>query len=187
MAIDFEVIHKNFDGIMFDLCNECEGQCEKNEITVFLPNEIKFVAQKLNLNLEEFVERFCNTIEFKENKIYILKAGVCPFLDSEFRCEMEKFNCKLVRCLLYPILIGISENKIKIFVDYKHCPMARRITNNFKNQAFRIYESVKQEIPKWWLEFVSKYDECIYDYSKLKKLRNRKIILMEELEDCIIK
>jgi len=187
MTIDFKQIHKKFDGMILNLCNECGGQCEKNEITVLLPSEVEFIAEKLNLSSQEFIEKFCNIIKFKENNIYMLKAGVCPFLNKENRCELEKFNCKLIRCLLYPILIGIKEDKIKIFVDYKNCPMAHRITNNFKSQAFEIYESIKQEIPKWWLEFVTKYDECSYDYLGLEKLRNKKVILIDELEDCIIK
>jgi len=45
---------------------------------------------------------------------------------------------------------------------------------------------MKNDIPTWWLEFVSKYDECIYDYPKLEKLKNNKIISINELEDCII-
>ncbi len=64
--------------------------------------------------------------------------------------------------------------------------MAHKIPDDFKNQAFNIYESMKNDIPTWWLEFVSKYDECIYDYPKLEKLKNNKIISINELEDCII-
>ncbi len=70
MAIDFEAIHKTFDGMMLDLCIECDGSCEKNEITVFLPGEIEFVAKKLNLSPNDFIKKFCNTIKFKEY-IYI--------------------------------------------------------------------------------------------------------------------
>jgi len=184
MAIDFEKIHKEFDGMMLDLCVECKGKCEKDELTMFIPGEIEFTAKKMNLSSKEFIEKFCNIIKFKGNEIYIIKAGVCPFLNKEYRCELEESNCKIIRCLLYPVLIGIKNNKIRIFVD-PNCPMANRITEDFRNKAFKIYEEIKQDIPKWWLEFVSRYDECTYDYKKLEKLRNKKVISVKELEECI--
>tara|TARA_Y100000310_G_scaffold342743_1_gene447192 strand:+ start:4277 stop:4837 length:561 start_codon:yes stop_codon:yes gene_type:complete len=185
MVIDFEKIHKAFDGTMLDLCTECGGQCEKNEISVFLPGEVEFIANKINFDKQKFVDDFCNIIKFKNHDIHMLKAGVCPFLNKEYRCELEDNNCKLIHCLMYPILIGIEDNKIKIFVDTKHCPMAHKIQDDFKNHAFNIYESIKNDIPKWWLEFVSKYDECTYDYPKLEKIKDNKIISINELEDCI--
>lgn len=187
MAINFEVIHKNFDGMMLDLCVQCGGSCEKNEITMFLPGEAEFASKKLNLSLHDFIEKFCNVIKFKDNDIHILKAGVCPFLDKKYRCELEEPNCKPLRCLLYPILLGNSENETKIFVDYKNCPMAYRITEDFKTKAITAYESIKDDIPAWWLEFVSKYDEVVYDYNKLEKLRQKRYIKLSELEDCMVK
>ena len=89
--------------------------------------------------------------------------------------------------MLYPILIGISENKIKIFNDCNGCKMAHKITDDFKNKAFEIYENIKNDIPPYWLEFVSKYDEVVYDYSKLEKFRKKQFIELEALEKCIIK
>jgi len=65
--------------------------------------------------------------------------------------------------------------------------MAHKITDDFKNKAFTIYEKIKNDIPLWWLEFVSKYDEVVYDYSKLEKLREKQFIRLKELEKCIIK
>ena len=118
MAINFEKIHNDFDGMMLDLCTECGGKCEQNELTILLPGEEDFISKKLGMTKEDFLEQNCNKLLFKGFDIYILKAGVCPFLNNEFRCDLEKANCKLVRCLLYPVLIGITElNAPKIFLD----------------------------------------------------------------------
>lgn len=187
MAIDFESVHKNFDGMMLDLCVECKGSCEKNEITMFMPGEIDFVAKKLNMGLQEVADKFCNIIKFKGHDIYMLKAGVCPFLNKEYRCELEDPNCKPIRCLLYPTLIGLVDNNVEIFVDYKCCPMAGRISDDFKKKSFEAYQNIKNDIPMWWLEFVSMYDDSVYDYSKLEKLRDKKVIGLDELEKCIAK
>lgn len=185
ISIDFEKIHEEFDGMMFDLCEACGGQCEKNNLTLFLPGEVDYVAGKLNLKTKDFIKKYCNTVKLKtDNQIYILKAGTCPFLDKDFRCELEKPNCKPVRCMLYPILIGAPKDKKKIFIDFEECPMAYRLTPKFIKQATKIYEDIKNRIPKYWLEFVSEYDYYIYDYSKLEKLRDKDIITLEELKKC---
>lgn len=185
--IDFEKAHEKFDGIMIQLCKECGGLCENEEITLFLPGEAEFAAKKLKINKKEFIKKFCNTIMFKGNEIYILKAGMCPFLNKKKRCNLEKPNCKPLRCLLYPVLIGNYRGKPKIFIDNRYCPMAKKITKEFKRKAYATCIDIKTKIPKWWLEFVSKYDEATYDYSKLTKLRNKKIIKLEELKKCMAK
>ena len=181
MAIKFEDIHQKFDGTL-DLCKECEGQCETNEITVFLPNEIEFISKKLNIDPKKFIDSYCNLIRFKRHNIYILKAGICPFLYRE-KCKLEKCNAKLIRCLLYPVLIGILNNKVRIFVD-SQCLMHKKIGKDFRKKAFDIYSTIKKDIPKWWLEFVSEYDECAYDYSKLQKVRGKKQVSLNELREC---
>lgn len=183
--IDFEKIHNEFDGMMFDLCDECGGQCEKNNLTLFLPSEAEYIAKKLNLPFENFIKKYCNTVKISEAEcVYILKAGVCPFLDKKYRCELEKPNCKPVRCMLYPVLIGAPGDKTKIFIDFEECPMAYRLTKKFIKQATKIYQDIKDKIPNYWLEFVSEYDYYIYDYSKLEKLRDKEIITLEELKKC---
>ena len=187
MAIDFEKIHEEFDDMMLNLCTECGGQCEQNEITLLLPGEAEFVAKKLGLTVKEFVEKFCNKIKFKGREVLLLKVGVCPFLNSEYRCALEKPNCKITRCLLYPVIIGLSEKRPKIFVDYLNCPMAGRVSVDYKKKATEVYEEIKHEIPRWWLEFVSKYDEITYDYTKLEKLRDKKSIFISDLKQCAIK
>jgi hypothetical protein len=187
MTINFEDIHKKFDGTLLDICKECGGRCEKEAITVFLPGEAEFVAKKMCLSLKKFVDKFCNIIKFYGHTIYTPKVGMCPLLDKKYNCILAKLNCKLIRCSLYPILMDLSKNKIRIFVDFKDCPMSHKINDAFKNQAFKIYEEIKDQIPRWWLEFVSKYDERIYDYKKLEKLRNKKVISLKELRTCVIK
>jgi Fe-S-cluster containining protein len=186
--IDFEIIHNEFDGMMFDLCEECGGQCEKNNLTLFLPGEAEYIAKKLNIEFKKFIKEYCNIVKISETEsVYILKAGTCPFLDKNFRCELEKPNCKPVRCMLYPILIGAPENRKNIFIDFEECPMAYKLTKKFIKQATKIYEDIKEKIPAYWLEFVSEYNYYIYDYTKLKKLRNKNIIILEELKKCRIR
>ena len=187
MAIDFETIHNSFDGMMLDLCVLCGGSCEKNEITLFLPGEAEYVANKLNLSLSKFAEQYCNIVKYKNNDIYLLKVGICPFLDTNYRCELEETNSKPIRCMLYPVLISASQQEIKIFLDHKNCPMAHRVTDDFNRKATKISESIKDEIPKWWLDFVAEYDEVTYDYSKLEKFRDQQFIELSELEVCINK
>lgn len=187
MGIDFETIHRNFNGMMLDLCAECHGSCEENEIAIFLPGEAEFVAKKLHLSPPEFTKKYCNIIRFQNHDIYVSKVGNCPLLDDKYRCLLEEPNCKLLHCLLYPVLIGIAENKIRVFVADKNCPMAHRITDDFKNKAVGVYEGIKNDIPTWWLEFISKYDEVVYDYAKLERLRDKQFIEADELDDCIVK
>lgn len=185
MAINFEKTHNTFDGMMLDLCVECGGACEKNEISTFLPGEMEYVAEKIGVKKTDFVKKYCSVIKYKGHNIYILKAGVCPFLDSEYRCELEPPNCKLIRCMLYPAIIRADNGKKRILLDDVGCPMAHRTTEEFQRKAFKAYEDIKKDIPMWWLEFVSKYDELYYDYDKLSKLRDRKTISMKDLDACI--
>ncbi|OGJ43566.1 hypothetical protein A2974_02165 [Candidatus Peregrinibacteria bacterium RIFCSPLOWO2_01_FULL_48_20] len=187
MAIDFESIHKNFNGVMLGLCTACGGSCEKNQITLFLPGEIEFVAGKLGMDLMAFKEKFCNTIVFKGQHIFIMKAGVCPFLNASYHCELEDSNCKLTRCLLYPVIVSLVNGKAAVYLDEKGCPMTRWVPKEFTAQATEIYEEIKNELPDWWLEFVVKYDEALYDYSKLTRHREKRFIELRELESCMIK
>jgi len=188
MPINFDSIHSEFDGMMLNLCTECGGKCEKKEITMLLPGEAEFISSAISLSLQEFLDTHCNTLLFKEHEIYILKAGVCPFLDSEFRCALEKTNSKVVRCLLYPVIIHLSPTgEPEICLDTEFCPMAHRISEDFKTKAFAVYEKIKKDIPMWWLEFVTKYDETYYDYPKLELLRHKKILTLKELEACMEK
>ncbi len=187
MQIDFEKAHNIFDGLMTNLCQECGGLCENEEITLFLPGEAEFAASKLKIDKKEFIKKFCNTIIFKGKEIYILKAGMCPFLNKKKRCDLEKLNCKPLRCLLYPILIGNSRGEANVYIDNRYCPMASKITETFRKKAHLVCNQIKSDIPKWWLEFVSKYDEATYDYSKLNKLRDKQFIELKELKKCMIR
>jgi len=89
--------------------------------------------------------------------------------------------------MLYPVLIGTPEDKTKIYIDFKDCPMAKKLTKKFTKQGKEIYKDIKNKIPKYWFEFVSKYDYYTYNYSKLEKLRNKKFITLKELEKCIMR
>ncbi len=184
MAIDFKRMHGSFNGLMLDLCTACQGQCEKTQIAVLLPDEEIFIAQKLGIPRKAFLAKYCTTVLYRDHSIHLLKAGVCPFLNNEYRCELEGPNCKPITGMLYPIMMGLREGKPEIFVDDEHCPMAKKVPAEFKEQAFSMYESIMDMIPQWWLSFASEYDNCLYDYAKLEKLRSKHQITPDELEQC---
>jgi hypothetical protein len=185
MAIDFQLLHTTFNGLMLDLCTTCQGYCEKTQIAVLLPGEETFIAHKLEIPRETFLERYCTTVLYGGHSIYLLKVGVCPFLNNEYRCELEGSNCKPITGMLYPVLICLREGAPEIFVDEEHCPMAAKISPEFKQQAFSVYESIKEHIPLWWLGFLSEYDNCLYDYEKLEKIRDKQHISPDELRQCM--
>jgi len=71
VSIDFKKIHDGFDGMMFDLCEECGGQCEKSNLTMLLHGEAEYIAKKLKLNLNDFINKFCNIVKIADNNRYI--------------------------------------------------------------------------------------------------------------------
>ncbi|MDD4409830.1 MAG: hypothetical protein PHW52_04235 [Candidatus Pacebacteria bacterium] len=186
MAIDFEKIQNEIKEISMNFCTGCGGVCENTEIVAFLPGEIDFAADKLKIDKQEFIKKYCNVIQYKNNDIYILKAGICPFLNDQKKCELEEFTCKLICCALYPTIIKLSGKDIEIKIDSIGCPMSHNVDEEFKNKTFKIFENIKDEIPLWWLEFCQEYDEAKYDYEKLEKLRDKQFIELDELKDCII-
>ncbi|MCX5812824.1 MAG: hypothetical protein NT178_09815 [Proteobacteria bacterium] len=184
--IEFEKLHSMFDGMMFDLCVECGGGCEKNTITYFLPGEAEFVSRKLEIPFMNFIDRFCNTFPYKGHKIYGL-VGDCHFLDiTEGRCRLETRNAKLMLCLAYPAMIGYPGDIRKIFIDDIDCSMAHRVSDEFKKKAFEVLELALEHLPDWWLEFNLEHGWPIYDYELLAALKGRKEISIEELRACAI-
>lgn len=186
MTIDFKSIYAEFTGLIMDLCQDCGGLCEQTQLSLFLPNELEYISSVLKMDPKEFKEKYCNIIQFRGHDIYLLKLGVCPFLNEQFRCILEDQNIKPLVCRMYPVWIGLSRGRKKIMVDTKLCPKAKNIPREFKKNAFRIYNQIKKEIPEWWLEFESVVDDALFDYKKLELLRNKPIITLEELTNSIL-
>lgn len=186
MAIDFSTAHKNFDGLIFDLCSKCGGSCESNQISLLFPGEEMFLANMLEIPLELFVSQFCNIIEYNCHTLFVLKLGHCPFLLESRKCNLEIRFCKPLRCKLYPVIITLHEGLPKITVDEFGCKMVKRIQPAFFMKAAEICNHLIPDISYWWLEFAEKYDNALYDYNKLNELRNKKIIKARDLEKCSI-
>ncbi|MBT9164156.1 MAG: hypothetical protein DDT22_00075 [candidate division WS2 bacterium] len=187
MSINYEKAHSLFDGLMINICHACGGICEQNQLAVLLPEEDDYIALKIGVEKKEFLKNYCTTVDFREQKINILKIGVCPFLNNQFRCELEQFNCKALQCLLYPVLINSSLAQGKAIVDESYCPMAHSVSEEFKHKSWKLLEEIKSNLPQWWLDCSGIIDSYIYDYKKMSDLKNKTTITIEELNNCIIR
>jgi Fe-S-cluster containining protein len=187
MVIDFKSVYTEFTGLIMNLCQECGGQCEQTQLSLFLPGELEYCASILKMDPPKFLNQYCNIINFNGHDIHLLKLGVCPFLNEEFRCVLENENIKPLVCRMYPVWVGLSNGKKKVMVDEKLCPMAKNIPEDFRKKAFKIYNKIKKDIPNWWLEFESVVDDALFDYKKLDQLRNKPKITLDELNQCILK
>jgi Fe-S-cluster containining protein len=187
MTIDFDAVHSKYQGKFYKLCQKCGGRCENNETVIFFPKELDYVLKKLEIERKEFIKKYCSAIKYKNRIVYMAKLGRCPFLDGRNQCRLEKFGCKLLRCKLYPTVIGLNKRKKpRIFVHHSGCPMSKKIPKEIISDAFNVSKRILSNLPSWWLEFANEYDESIYDYSKLDKIKNKNLILTKELEDCKI-
>lgn len=184
-SIDYEGIHQKFDGLMFDLCSECGGSgCEYNTLGYFMPGEEEYIAGKLEMPVQEFLDRYCTTIKnYQGHDIYIL-IGFCKFLSPSFHCQLEIHNCKPLTCLLYPAMIGFPGQPKRVFLDDVDCPMAHLVDDSFKEKAFAILEVLKEQLPEWWLGFNLQHGWPIYHYDRLLELSTKKVVTIEELRAC---
>lgn len=134
----------------------------------------------------DFIDRFFTTIDYQGHDIHI-QYGDCPFLCKvEHTCELEKFNVKLVICLVYPAVLGYPGDMKRIFIDDIDCPKAHRVSDEFRQKAFAVLGLVREQLPDWWLEFNMKHCWPIYHYDKLLELNKKKVISIEELVSCEI-
>jgi len=137
----------------------------------------------LGLPLEEFVARHCYRVAYQGHEIHVL-FGACSFFDTEFRCTLEKHECKPLQCLLYPAMIGYPGDKRRIFIDEQDCPMASRVGAQFRDKAFAVCEELAPQLPDWWLEFNLEHCWPLYDFEKLAALDHRKVVSVEDLKRC---
>lgn len=187
MSIDYEKTHSLFNGLMVNLCHSCGGICEQNQLAVLLPEEDDYISLKVGVQKDDFLKKYCTTVDFGEHKVNVLKVGVCPFLNNQFRCELERFNCKVIQCLLYPVLINSSIAQGKAIVDVLFCPMAHSVSEEFKHEAWKLLDEIKGDLPQWWLDCSGIIDSYVYDYDKLLDIKNKPMITIEELNNCIFR
>ena len=188
--IDFEKINQGFKelgGLALDLCRGCGGYCEHNDLAAYLPGEEEFIAEKPKMSPGEFCRKYASKIRYKNHTINLLRiSDPCPFL-KKYRCQLEKYDAKPLVCLLYPVYITREQNRNKILLDVQSCPMAGKFPKGYVKKAMDVYRKIESQIPKYWLEFTTKYGGLLYDYKKLSELENKKFITVKELVGCIRK
>ena len=122
---DFKRLHKKYFA-NYD-CSKCRKCCKKLHAK-FQENEIKKVAQKLNLNKEEFIKRY---LKQSSDKNYSTKRTPCPFLKNN-KCILEEDKPK--DCKEYPF----TNKKERIFSLYATmdntliCPVVNNIIEELK-------------------------------------------------------
>jgi uncharacterized protein len=80
---------------------KCGGACEYTKIAGLLPGEERYIAEKLNLSLEEFIYSYLDGVKVDEHIINIIRcSNPCPFLKNDYSCAIKEF--KPVLCLIYP-------------------------------------------------------------------------------------
>ncbi|MHA1752082.1 MAG: YkgJ family cysteine cluster protein [Candidatus Helarchaeota archaeon] len=113
------------DGLKFK-CKQCAECCKKWKGTIYISiYEVKLIAEKLNLTLEELFNKF---IHFEEEKCvycgqelnltYLAVNQInnrCIFLDKNDKCIIHEFKPFL--CKIFPFWSIIMENKTK-FEEY---------------------------------------------------------------------
>jgi len=185
MPIDFEEVHRRFDGMLLNLCRKCGGFCEKNYLSVFLPGETEYMAHKIKMGKNAFIKKYATTVKKSGRQIHVLKIGLCPFLDQKYRCRLEKINAKPLSCLFYPIYLSLEGNQKKVYLDKWGCPMADRFSRSYTNKARELLKELKKDIPDWWFKFLREFDDDYYDYGKLHTLRGNSVVSPRELKKCV--
>lgn len=183
----FKSYHSSFQGETYDACAKCGGKCEKYKISALMPDEEYFMAEALGYTVEEFKQLFLTEINTPFGDIYVLKmVGICPFLNSEFRCTAG--YVKPVLCDSYPIVFRKIKDEIIFYLDQNGCPMVqwseyRGVIDQFKNKGIPALKKLRISM-RWW-EMVLSFDEFDFDYSKiehdLKTHTRQEPLILEEI------
>jgi Fe-S-cluster containining protein len=168
--IDFENFHKKFKGessIGKKLCKECGGMCEKYKVCSLLPGEAEYMASKRNIPLQLFKDKYLDSVDVDGYSVDIIKCfKVCPFSTIGKTCAIKDY--KPILCLIYPLFIT-SEREIGLDTN---CRLVddKDLLDFFNDYGTQLLTDL--EIPKEWLDAVSKYDEFDYDYDSLLYYRD---------------
>jgi uncharacterized protein len=149
---------------------KCGGACEYTKIAGLLPGEERYIAEKLNLSLEEFIYSYLDGVKVDEHIINIIRcSNPCPFLKNDYSCAIKEF--KPVLCLIYPIIFKPDGSGRKLELDYS-CPLAqnREAERYFKNTGIKLASQLY--VPGDWIEDIYKFDDFDYDYKKIVKERD---------------
>ena len=136
-----------------------------------MPGEKEFMAEKLNLSLDELKEKYLSAINTPYGNVDVLKMkDNCNFLDEEYRCTA--IPAKPVLCDTYPVVFFISGGKVQFEIDQSDCPMVHwqeynmAVTNFDKNGIKAIK---KMKIPFSWWKKVALFDEFDVDYVRIEQ------------------
>src|SRR3989344_390607 len=185
--IDFEKIW-DVKGILSGCFEHCDGRCEYEALSIFLPGEAEFIAKKSGIAFNEFKENYLSAIKYhdlvdnKDYIIYVYKLGICLFLENGKGCRDE--TKKNFICKTYPIKGELITGKLKIYPD-PWCLLCKKnkLPEDFKNQMTALWEDIGKKLPEWWLRGIMIIDRA-YDYSKLNKLRDKEVVTTDELLKC---
>ena len=126
-AEHFIEFHRSFNGDtpeIFQVCRGCGGACEFTKIGTLLPGEREYMAQAAGLPVEEFHERYLDTLLMEDGReLDVLRLiDGCPFLDrGTFECNCRRY--KVVLCEIYPIGFHVEESRVHFTID-DWCPLA---------------------------------------------------------------
>lgn len=181
----FAEFHNAFkgDGRWWQVCADCQGECEKHKVGSLMPGEADYIAGSLGLSIPAFRDQYldCLCTPLGDIDVLKLKPG-CPFLDANFRCAIRPV--KVVLCDAYPIAFEVKAKQVSLFVD-PECPISPR------PEAAQYFERVgipalrKLGAPLRWYRAVALYDNFNIDYERLEKGREDaskyKIFTLEQL------
>lgn len=94
------------------ICSGCAHNCEvENEgektdfkyILAFLPGELEYVSDKMNIPVKEFKDKYAYGIDTGDRIIECMRfSGQCSFLGKNFECLMGE--TKIISCKIYPLI-----------------------------------------------------------------------------------
>ncbi len=178
----FDEFHQSFHGEFFQMCVDCGGICEYCKIGPLLPGEKHYMANKLNMDLHQFENKYLDGINTEYGIINVIKLKpICLFLRKDCSCGVRKI--KPVFCAIYPIIFSQIEPIMKFDIDINSCPLGKNPVSYeyFKNEGISTLSKIF--IPKDWAKAVLMFDEGYYDYYAIRKLRKTDNYQTFELED----
>ncbi len=109
-------------------CNSCNGNCCIGESGYIWINveEIKKLAQYLNLSIDDLKVRFLNKIGYKYSIKEVKLASnnfACCFFDLDKKC-CSIYEARPVQCRTFPFWEYFKENENEV---YKECPAIRKL------------------------------------------------------------
>ena len=112
-------------------CKKCANCCKKRTLTISL-EELKTIAQYLNISNEKFKEKY---IERNTPSGFTLKGQGCPFLDNN-KCSI--YECRPEVCHSFPHLHkdNINHRLLSIIENSHICPIIYNVLEKLKKELW---------------------------------------------------